>query len=158
MRAAGLLRASPCPFAAAKVSNTWLFRKTAPQAHHQRGERRREGAEQRPYGEHHDAADVDALVAPQLAQRGEGQQEHHHGQLEGVDYPYRVFGRHTELRRHAWQRDVAYRAVEHREEEAAERGRHGVVDARAVQPVPGEVAHEPWLGGICGLHGFLFLG
>ena len=65
---------------------------------------------------------------------------------------------HAELRRHAWQRDVAYRAVEHREEEAAERGRDGVVDARAVQPVPVGVANEPWLGGICGLHGFLFLG
>ena len=75
-----------------------------------------------------------------------------------VDYPYRVFGRHAELRRHAWQRDVAYRAVEHREEEAAERGRDGVVDARAVQPVPVGVANEPWLGVSAVCMAFFFWG
>ena len=104
------------------------------------GERRRERAQQRTEREHHYAAHVNLLVTPQLAHRGKRKQEHHHRQLEGVDYPDGVFRSHPELRGHARQGHVAYRTVEHGKEKAAERGRHGVVDAWAVQTVPFEVA------------------
>lgn len=71
-----------------------------------------DGAEQRGDGEQHEAAEIDALVPDDLAQRAEWQQCRHQRDLVDVDHPDRLLRADMQIGGDGGQRDVGDRGVE----------------------------------------------
>ena len=92
---------------------------------HEGLERPGERTAHRRHREEHQPADVDLAVTHHVAQRREGEQRDHDGQLVGVDDPDRIGRRDAQLLPDGGQGDVGDGPVDHRERYAEGHGQNG---------------------------------